>query len=224
MESRRCIIEHIAQRHRGDVVVRDYFLRSIAEHRTHTFDEATLAGIWSPEILEALVRASAHDATSNAAAMGALTERRAEWMNDAEIVHRLVKAFRSTARWALAPVQEVPDAALEEWAAEAQRWSLLRDERLVPHLRPALEDGRPVREMWSWGEGYDELPTPLRACDIALDTILLVLEGDLRAAYAAADEEHWRYGYTLERDEFYISLRDCMIDQLRGRLAGLDAR
>jgi hypothetical protein len=176
-----------------------------------------LAGgtVWDPSLVEPLVALFERNPVQYRYALDVLHSHHADWARDQKLARRLsavvFKEFPS-----LAKPGDAKTPVNEGWALGVADLAKTGDRAVIDLLRPRLDDRR---ELYAKPrpDAFGRV-LPHRACDVALQAILAILDGDSEAVYRRASREA---NVPLGRgnEAAWDALRDRMIVELKERLA-----
>jgi len=140
--------------------------------------------VWDVAFIEPLVIMHETDRRSPPfRALSVLAGHDDDWKNDRAITHRLsaVLLERYGKFLTQTPGELIQAKGLERWASRARDLSSTRDIDVLPLLVPLLDCKEHVLDpRWADANRLGDLPKPYRACDVALEAILRILDGDTR--------------------------------------------
>ncbi|MHC4402176.1 MAG: hypothetical protein ACYTG0_21110 [Planctomycetota bacterium] len=224
-QGRETIVSHLAERHAENAAVIAFYRERIAAHDAKAIDD--LRGspeIWGESLVELLVDA----ARKEPKLLDDVVVVFDRWHTRGHVYPAVAKSL-SGMRLARSPLSkteldEMTDRELRTWDGTVKMLGLTHDAGMVPVIRPFLDDKtRLVRSESSRLASYFGVrPPPLRACDVALDAILTILDGSADPAYGKAVESLYPRTFreaevNKRRDEIIITLKE----RLSGRAAHL---
>lgn len=183
---RTSIAEHLGRRFPNAPEVLAYYREELAKERSGVWDEALATGVWNEEFLKAAV--ARFEKGNFYWAFHILQRHRNEWIGKPDYVARISAALLKQKPVLTSRPRELKDNELYEWSRAVSEAGATGDRQFIKYLAPALDDKRVIREP-------EESSAPrgfaTRACDDALNAILIILDGDSWAAFKKADIQGW---------------------------------
>ncbi len=190
-------------------------------------------GFWDTSFIEPLVVMHEKNRKSPPfVSLRVLFQHSDDWKDDEEVTRRLsavlLRRFGTILK--RTPEDLKKKSAGEYWAMYVPDLAMTRDKDVLPLLTPFLDHKTQVRDPSLARSGWPgEIPRSHRACDVALDAILTILDGNVERAYKemgippASDDKP----NTLLRKitvEEATAWRDKMIVMVKKRLAAMDKK
>jgi hypothetical protein len=205
------------KRYPNDAVVKSYFHDRLQAGDQHALNDLGFEGLWDKTFIKAIVRLLESDYYKYGYALTVLHEHRVDWEGDKALARQLSTVVRKTY-----PELDRKDINFPHVRDAIGALALTSDREMVRLLSPALEDKRMIRRPYDGLQDSNPNPRPkepLRICDLVLDSILTILDGEPDDAYAKAGASE-----ILAKDENteaeWTALRDRMISDLKLRLKG----
>ncbi len=143
--------------------------------------------IWDATFIEPLIIMHEQDTKSPPfKALAVLARHSEDWNDNSTITHRLsaVLLERRGMFLKLTPDELIAIKRLEHWAMDVRDLSLTRDRDILTLLTPFLDWNTQIYDhRWSVPNIPGSLPASYRMCDIALDAILTILDGEVKKGY-----------------------------------------
>jgi hypothetical protein len=194
-DGRECLVKHLdtVGSRRREVV--DYYLVRLQKLDIRVCDDlARVPAFWDESFIEPLV--TMHEQEKKAPpfrALHVLSMHSDDWKDRQDIPKRLSAVLLNRFGHILKLKPEDFAAArkdelsLAAWAGFADDLGRTRDTGVLPLLRPFLDCRTQVLDPKTCFSALPgEMPPAFRACDCALDAILLLLDGNVNKAYSAA--------------------------------------
>jgi hypothetical protein len=174
-----------------------------------------LAGpkLWEKSFVELVAQLFEKDHSKYRYALEVLHTHRADWVEDQKLAHRLSAVVFKELPFLKKPIK-AETAVGSGWASGVAELAKTGDRAVIELLRPRLDDKRELP-----GKRFRDAlgrVLPHRACDVALEAILTLLDGDSQATYRRAGTEKLTFGRGGEAA--WNDLRDRMIVELKKRL------
>ena len=218
------------QRNSDLAEIRNHYL-SLLEHKDSRASEDLLRApwLWDRKFIMPLVAMHELSHGPPFRELMVLYAHSSDWVNNRELPRRLSAPLLEHFGMFLkrTPDQLIETKQLDYWAMYARDLGQTRDRDALPFLIPFLNCKEAFRDpQAALSSSLGMLPPSYRACDAALNAILMILDGNtaddtLQAAggpTAAPDGAMWITGRTPNLEEM-TALRDKMILTLKARLA-----
>jgi hypothetical protein len=228
------ILKHLNQSRADNAqVIADFKRRLEAGDLSAVVDLYYTPKIWSPAFVEPLLqlyerdplRASREDVFAATRVIEIFARRNPDRPADPAVAERLSSAWLKAAPQLDKKPGELPLTSRNEWSREVEMLGKTRDMGMIHRLRPLLDDKTMV-----WDERYvNRLATfeiPLtRACDVAMEAILTILDGSPRKTYQKIGVHSYAFGFRDARAALNAGKqqRDKVIIALKQRLAAVQA-
>ena len=218
-DGRWTLVKHLAARDRDRPEVVQFYLQCLRERDGRACHDLLLApSIWDRSFIEPLV--VIHE-TRRSTALSVLSKHRDDWVGDTKVPKRLSSALLDRfGVYLKKQPDELEPWQLKFWAGFASDLSHTGDTSVIPLLRPFLDRKDQVYKPVPHASVRFEKPPAFRACGVALESILRIMDGDVDGAYRKAGYDpnlHVRLTWE-ERVSRISQLRDEMIAALKQRL------
>jgi len=171
--------------------------------------------IWDKTFIKPLVRLLESDYYKYRYALTVLHKHRVDWKSDQALARQLSAAVRK----AYPEVESKDLVDFDRWVSGAEDLGLTGDRKMIQLLSPALDDKRELHAPTDGLVGLQARKEPLRVCEVALESILTILDGEPDDAYAKAGSKEILARRQNTAAE-WTALRDRMIADLKLRLKG----
>lgn len=222
-DGRWALAEHLGAHHPDDEKVLAYYRTHLGNGDTEAVHDLLVApGIWRNEFIEALLAIYEDGGLRDMGrVLRLLHQHRAQWPADSTIPQRLSAALLRKYEILEKKPDEIDADRFVYWASLARLLSLTGDPAVILVLRPFLDRQEPVLESDLVSLAVGVRFPPARVCDVALDAILTVLDGEPHTAYAQAGYKQ-EMSYGKDAAQKMAALRNKMIASLKTRLSKLD--
>ncbi len=220
---RQCLMKYINKHYCDDKKVIDFFLKRLKEG--DTIIARSLAGegkdIWHKNFIEPLV--TIYEKHRNVWELWLLYRHRAEWEKSQNIPQRLSGALLKNYDFLKKKPEELDKERTRTWALWARDLGCTCDPNVIKYLAPYLDCKVELYDFKLCGLVPGERLPALRACDVAMEAILRILDEDREEAYKEAGYEYGKVMKNFHNDYKKVcddmnKIRDRMIEELKKRL------
>jgi hypothetical protein len=215
----RCdIAAHLARRFNDHPAVVRYYQQHLEGNEAVAIDDLLLTDLWVSSYIDPLVRMYENDPRKFSYALSVLHKHRMDWIKDSKVSRRLSAVVERQYPQLRHDVRQMNKDQLLSWSGAVFDLSRTGDRAAIARLRSLLDDKRAFATAKDMSLTFDEnglCVPPLRVCDVALEGILTLLDGDARIAYRKMREPR----VNEDADTAYAEFRDRMCAQLKTRLA-----
>ncbi len=229
-DGREPLVEHLEKWSSDPAEVRNHYL-SLLERgdRRVCMDLHRAEWLWDRRFIEPLVAVHEMPKISPYWELNVLFAHSSEWVGDPEIPGRLsaplLERYGKFLKRTPEELIENRQMQLQTWTHFAEDLGKTRDRKVIPLLVPFLSCTEAFADPRMAFSSTDGEALPYRACDVALESILTILDGETEKAYRAAQGldstgETTRFPYRRIRSNQVqtTALRDRMIFSLKERL------
>jgi hypothetical protein len=215
VDGREAILGNLLKRYPNDPVVKSYFHERLRAGDEHAVGDAGAEEIWDKTFIKPLVRLLESDYYKYRYALTVLHEHRVDWKSDQALARQLSAAVRK----AYPEVESKDLVDFDRWVSGVEDLGLTGDRKMIQLLSPVLDDKRELHPPTDGLVGLQARKEHLRVCEVALESILTILEGEPDDAYAKAGSKEILARRQNTAAE-WTALRDRMIADLKLRLKG----
>lgn len=185
-DGRGYLVKYLLSRNSDHEKIIEFYLTHLKAMDIRVCDDLFFhSRFWDTEFIEPLV--VIHESKKSSPpfrALQVLSEHRSDWKEDRVIAHRLSTVLLDRYGMLLkqAPQNLIETNRLVTWAMFAHYLSLTLDIDALPFLIPFLDYETKIYEP-RVPSSPGQYPAPYRLCDVALNAVLTILEGDFMKAY-----------------------------------------